>query len=370
MGRIRKCKVCGQCSRDVNDLRICDGCSSKQILSNPVLAEHANAIRAASKRVISEVVDIGRRLAECKAVLKEERRWLAWIESEFRWSRNTAENLINVHVMVRDKCQSFDSLDVPVSSLYLLAGPSTPKAAIDEVIKRSEAGDKLSGQDVKGIIAGHKPTVVPMPPSAIDGVLGLIADAENGCYGKDDGPVIARVVQAASREQLEAIVGSTRFGGAYKTAATERLGAMQRAETRTIEYQAHDVPAREVTSIGYASDTDAPFNQPAHKLPRVTSDGPPEKVTSLRSTARPAATDDAKPIHSLPADPPEPPLALSGSIADARARNARVHADCIRDVLDRVRTAMNDLRGDPARAELYAQLRDELDSRWRPRRVH
>jgi Protein of unknown function (DUF3102) len=116
------------------------------------LAEHAAVIRALGKRVVGDVIEIGRHLAACKAILKEERRWLAWIESEFQWSRNTAENLINVHAMLRDKVSNFDSLNLPISSLYLLAAPSTPPGAHTEVIERAEAGEHLNHAQVKEIV--------------------------------------------------------------------------------------------------------------------------------------------------------------------------------------------------------------------------
>jgi hypothetical protein len=120
-----------------------------------VLAEHAAVIKALGKRVVGDVIEIGRRLAECKAILKEERRWLAWIENEFQWSRNTAENLINVHAMVRDKVSNFDTLNLPISSLYLLAAPSIPNEAREAVIEAAADGERLSHAEVKEIVAEH-----------------------------------------------------------------------------------------------------------------------------------------------------------------------------------------------------------------------
>ena len=47
-------------------------------------------------------------------------------------------------------------LGLPVSSLYLLAAPSTPKEARTEIIQRAEAGEKISGATVKETIARVK----------------------------------------------------------------------------------------------------------------------------------------------------------------------------------------------------------------------
>src|SRR6266566_3162925 len=76
----------------------------------------------------------------------------------------------------------------------------------------------------------HKPKPGPAPKrrtdSPLDGVQELIASAENyyRSRGKvDELGVVARVVEAANREQLQAIVDWPRFGGALKQAAAERL---------------------------------------------------------------------------------------------------------------------------------------------------
>jgi protein gp37 len=53
---------------------------------------------------------------------------------------------------------NFDSLNVPISSLYLLAAPSTPEEARDEVIERGAKGETLNHKEVKAIVAKRKAT--------------------------------------------------------------------------------------------------------------------------------------------------------------------------------------------------------------------
>ena len=48
-------------------------------------------------------------------------------------------------------------LDVPLSTLYLLAAPSTPTTVVEAVVSRSAQGDRLSVADVKEEIAKAKP---------------------------------------------------------------------------------------------------------------------------------------------------------------------------------------------------------------------
>jgi hypothetical protein len=55
------------------------------------------------------------------------------------------------------KFRKFAEYDIPVSGLYLLAAPSTPEAAREEVITRAETGDQLTHQQIKTIVANAKP---------------------------------------------------------------------------------------------------------------------------------------------------------------------------------------------------------------------
>ena len=83
------------------------------------LIERASVIRALGKRAVNNVIEIGRRLIECERLCKAEGRWLQWIKDEFGWTRQTADNLINV-AKASGKVPNFGTLNVPVSGLYLL----------------------------------------------------------------------------------------------------------------------------------------------------------------------------------------------------------------------------------------------------------
>jgi hypothetical protein len=125
-------------------------------IDNPLLAEHADAIRSLGKRVIADVIEIGRRLTEAKK-LAGRGNWLLWLEREFGWTDKTAENFVNVYKLSQQaKIENFSDLSLPVSGLYLLAAPSTPKEARDEIIDRAEAGEKVSVAEIKETIAEAK----------------------------------------------------------------------------------------------------------------------------------------------------------------------------------------------------------------------
>lgn len=123
---------------------------SDLIRAETILAQNAEVIRALGKRVVGDVIEIGRRLSECKDIAGHG-NWLPWLDREFGWTLQTAHNFINVYEAT-GKSQKFGDLNLPVSSLYLLAAPSTPEEARQEVIVRSENGEALTVKDVKYLI--------------------------------------------------------------------------------------------------------------------------------------------------------------------------------------------------------------------------
>jgi hypothetical protein len=96
--------------------------------------------------VVQGVIEIGRRLTDAKAPCGHG-NWLPWLEREFGWSDSTALRYMQAHQSATDK--SVTVTDLSLKSLYLLAAPSTPEAARDEVIERSEAGEHLTSAQIK-----------------------------------------------------------------------------------------------------------------------------------------------------------------------------------------------------------------------------
>jgi protein gp37 len=122
------------------------------------LAEHAKQIRTLGKRVIGDVIEIGRRLAECKERCGHG-NWLPWLDREFGWSADTAERFIRLDKLA-DQIPQIAEYDIPVSGLYLLAAPSSPESARTEVIERAESGERLKHAEVQAIVAAHSPAAV------------------------------------------------------------------------------------------------------------------------------------------------------------------------------------------------------------------
>jgi hypothetical protein len=119
-------------------------------LDNPTLAEHAAAIRARGKRVVADVIEIGARLTECKRICGHG-NWLPWLDREFGWEETTAQRFMRVHELASSKSGNLP--DLPVSAIYLLAAPSRPDEARDEIIARAKAGEKINVEALKETVA-------------------------------------------------------------------------------------------------------------------------------------------------------------------------------------------------------------------------
>jgi hypothetical protein len=108
------------------------------------LAEHAEVIRTLGKRAIRDIIEIGRRLTDAKAIAGHG-NWLPWLEREFGWSERTGRRFMEVHAITL-KSANLADLTVDASSLYLLAAPSTSdevREAVVEVKKMiADAADK------------------------------------------------------------------------------------------------------------------------------------------------------------------------------------------------------------------------------------
>jgi hypothetical protein len=94
------------------------------------LAEHAAVIRALGRRVVGDVIEIGRRLNDAQALCKEHGNlWLPWLKREFGWTESSAKRFMQV----ANKTPNLGDVDVPISGLYLLAQDSTPPTVIEAI---------------------------------------------------------------------------------------------------------------------------------------------------------------------------------------------------------------------------------------------
>ena len=120
-----------------------------------LLAGHIAEIRRLGKQAISSVIEIGGRLHACKFLVGHG-NWADWLKTEFDWSERTARYFISVYDLAKSKSANFAELGLPLSAIYLLAAPSTPPDAVDEVTERAERGEVVKFDDVREVIEEHK----------------------------------------------------------------------------------------------------------------------------------------------------------------------------------------------------------------------
>jgi hypothetical protein len=130
--------------------------------------QHAAEIRALYGRVRTDVVEIGRRLAYCHEEVVPHGDWAPWLKAEFGWTTRHALGFMNVYHAAQDpNRKSISDLRLPVTAICLLANPSTPPAAVDEIVE-SAKDTALTVSDVKKVISKHKPKAKPPIHGTVD----------------------------------------------------------------------------------------------------------------------------------------------------------------------------------------------------------
>jgi hypothetical protein len=108
--------------------------------------------------MISDAIEIGRRLKLCKEIVGHG-RWLPWLDEQFGWTDRTALNFMRVHTLAT-KSEMFsdlalEDLAVPLTSFYALAAPQTSSEAVAEILERARKG-RVTIAEVRDTIARYK----------------------------------------------------------------------------------------------------------------------------------------------------------------------------------------------------------------------
>ena len=120
------------------------------------LAEHAAAIRRLRRRVIGNVIEIGRRLCECKPLVGHG-NWLSWLKREFDLSERTARNYMEAHKFVERTSANVADLRIELTTLYLIAAPGVPDEVRAEVLSEA-AARRVPRAEIKAMIARSVPS--------------------------------------------------------------------------------------------------------------------------------------------------------------------------------------------------------------------
>ncbi|HMN26821.1 MAG TPA: DUF3102 domain-containing protein [Caldilineaceae bacterium] len=113
----------------------------------------ALTIKPRLKRATEDIFVIGKELHATKAMLPHG-EYTQWLDIEFSLSERMAQRFVNVYDRLGPKTDKLSVL--PPSTLYLLAAPSTPDAAIRAVEKQIERGKRVSVAYVQQVISDAK----------------------------------------------------------------------------------------------------------------------------------------------------------------------------------------------------------------------
>jgi hypothetical protein len=114
----------------------------------------ASEIKGLAKRVASDIVEIGGKLAEVKDCVGGNGKFNEWLSSELGWSERTAYNFIAV--WQKFHAANFALENVATSALYLLAAPSTPPEAIEVARQIADSGQQVTHGVAKEVVRQAK----------------------------------------------------------------------------------------------------------------------------------------------------------------------------------------------------------------------
>ena len=123
-----------------------------------VVQRAARVIKPLLRRTAEDIFVIGGELAQVKARLPHG-RYTEWLGAEFGLSERMAQHFVNVRERLGPKSEKFSVL--PPSTLYMLAAPSTPDAAIAQVEAHLAREGRVTVRTVQHVIAAAKAQSIP-----------------------------------------------------------------------------------------------------------------------------------------------------------------------------------------------------------------
>ena len=172
----------------------------------------AERIKDRRYRIADGMIAIGRELISVKKILKRG-QFQKWIAAEFDWSKATARNFMHVATNLGDKSTTIVLL--PPTALYILAAPSFPDEARQEVFERLEQGEKFDADQIKQLgknakenvhtardsaaSAGPKETLASEPHTAVDVAPPSDSIGQDDAIPEEDQEMIARPEDPVSR---------------------------------------------------------------------------------------------------------------------------------------------------------------------------
>jgi hypothetical protein len=162
-------------------------------------------INSIAKRMASDVVEIGGKLAEVKDRLGSGDRFKAYLEAELGWSERQAYNFMAVWQKFANA--NFSIQNIATSALYLLAAASTPASAVENVKQLVAEGHHVSHDEAKTIIEIHKQAEAEQSPPLFEP---LDEEASESTEGETASEVVEEVEQPRPAPKTVAVAASAK----------------------------------------------------------------------------------------------------------------------------------------------------------------
>ncbi len=143
--------------------------------------QRTSEIKSLLKQTAREMIEIGQKLIEVKEELGHG-NFGDWLKAEFGWGITTAWKLMKVAEAF--KFSQCENLEIATSAIYLLASPSTPKAARQEALKRASCGEKITLTKAKDIVAEYR-DITKLESDETSTIVAMPARTEEELYKSD-----------------------------------------------------------------------------------------------------------------------------------------------------------------------------------------
>ena len=138
-----------------------------------IVWQRTSEIKNLMRLTADNIISIGQKLTEVKEQL-EHGTFQSWLRTEFEWSEQTARQFMQVYRWSKTfKNKNFVFSQLGTSALYLLAAPSTPPEARQEVLDLVEVGEKVTYTRTKTIVDRYKN---PVTINKAEGIVDVTVD--------------------------------------------------------------------------------------------------------------------------------------------------------------------------------------------------
>ena len=121
-----------------------------------IVWQYTSEIKNLMRLTAENIISIGQKLTLVKSQLGHG-NFQQWLKTEFEWSEQTARQFMQVYRWSETiENRNFVFSNLGTSALYLLAAPSTPSAARDEVLGLVNIGEQVSYTRAKNIISRYR----------------------------------------------------------------------------------------------------------------------------------------------------------------------------------------------------------------------